>query len=111
MYERLPIYKELPLDWGNEDKSRLPWCSNYRISQSIYNEAMSMLPPFGMSTMSQQEERVTLNEDDDVSQDLHHNLLDIDDTSNLLMKKQDFHAFLSSSLKSLHTSGDRKSVV
>ena len=106
LYERLPIYKELPLEWGNEDKRRLPWCSNYRISQNTYNEAMSMLPPFGMCTMSQQEERSTLNEDDEVSQDLHQNLLDIDDTSsNLMTKKQNFHAFLSSSLKSLHTSG------
>ena len=94
-YVRMPIITKLSIDWGNEDTQRLPSCSNYRISQEIYNKAMSMIAPFGMSTLSQQEDRVTL--------DFHQNILDSDDTSNL--KKKDFHAFLSSSLKSLHASG------
>ena len=101
-YERKPIFIELGIEWGNDDSRRIPSCSNYRITEDIYNTSMSMTGPFGMSTLSQWKEGVTPCEDDVISQDLDNNLLDVHDTSNL--KKKDFHAFLSSSIKALHTS-------
>ena len=111
MYEHSPVLSNLSSEWDDFD-SIIPKASNYMISQEIFADAMNMNGSFGMITLTNvvkddhgNHDQVNLSDPYDLSQDFFRNSSTTQEMSVALIKKQQLHAYLSSSIKELYTSG------